>query len=152
MSKLKSLFIIVLLSKIAASVYAFYLGFSLIAQPLTSFSVLWHDPIWRWSFTLPLGFMLIYVFFGWLLVRKATKKERASFADSCYYLGFLFTIASIIIALTSIRDDGFSVAEIAIRFAAAMLTTFIGMAIRLFMITFGKRRITTLLFGPKGRT
>ena len=133
---LKYLFLIVLGLKIGASLYAFQLGFTQTAQPLTQFSVLLSDPIWLWSFSIPFLFMLTYVIVGWLLVRGNSRKDLFSYTDGCYYLGFLFTIASIIIALASIQDENFFVSELAIRFAAAMLTTFVGMAVRLYIITF----------------
>lgn len=149
---LKSLFIIVLLGKIISSLYSFALGFEHTASPLNGFGVLWSDPIWLWSFTIPFFFMMIYVITGGIYVQNQPQKVLFSYADSCYYLGFLFTIASIIIALTSIRNDAFSVSELAIRFAAAMLTTFVGMAVRLFIFTFDSSHPRLKVFTGNGGT
>lgn len=146
---LKYLFLLVLGLKIGASLYAFKLGFTQTAQPLTKFSVLLDDPIWLWSFSLPFLLMLAYVIAGWLMVRGKSRKELFSYADGCYYLGFLFTIASIIIALASIQDENFFVSELAIRFAAAMLTTFVGMAVRLYIITFDAHPQASLTYITK---
>ena len=151
---LKILFIVVLCIKIAASLYAFRLGFDQNAEPLNSFSTLLSDPIWLWSFSIPLFFMLLYVVVGWLFVRKKPQNQLFAYANSCYYLGFLFTVASIIIALTCIRDENFYVSEVAIRFAAAMLTTFIGMAVRLVIVTFhtDNRKLQLLSTNPVSST
>jgi archaellum component FlaC len=83
------------------------------------------------GFVLPLLVMLIYWAIG-LRVRDKwnTQLTLAKFADSVYYLGFLFTVASIIICLLDINSIGDSLNGMAIRFGAAMVSTAIGMLAR----------------------
>lgn len=133
-------FSITLAAKIGSVVIAFWMernGASGIYQNFGSFI---NNPIWLWGFTLPFVFMLIYCGVGYLKVKGRNRGELQAYGDSCYYLGFLFTIASIILALTGISEEEFLVSNIALRFAAAMVTTLIGMAIRILIVTFATRK------------
>ena len=57
-------------------------------------------------------------------------------ADSCYYLGFIFTITSITIALTELPYLQERLADIATRFGVAMFTTVLGLAVRVVIVNF----------------
>lgn len=83
------------------------------------------------GFALPLLVMLAYWGIGFHVRRKwSTQLSLAKFADSVYYLGFLFTVGSIIICLLDINSIGDSLNGMAVRFGAAMVSTAIGMLAR----------------------
>ena len=95
---------------------------------------------WTLGFWLPLAVMLAYLWHGHQQTKDKTRGERLNYGDSCYYLGFLFTVASLIIALLDIGIKGeLTVADVAIRFGAAMVTTLLGMAIRVWLVTFAEK-------------
>lgn len=98
---------------------------------------------WLFGFWLPIIAMIIYMVYGYIKTKKAPLDDQLNYGDSCYYLGFLFTIASIILALYIIgkTEGDFDPADLAIRVAAAMVTTLLGMAMRVYWVTFGKRRL-----------
>ncbi|MBF7981982.1 MULTISPECIES: hypothetical protein [Rahnella] len=114
MKKVSTYFVLAVLMKIGLSVAGLVLN----------------DPKWL-GFILPITVMLIYWVVGYQ-VRKKWDHEltKAKFADSMYYLGFLFTVASIIICLIDIARIGDSLNFMAIRFGAAMVSTAIGMFAR----------------------
>ena len=60
----------------------------------------------------------------------------AKFADSIYYLGFLFTVASIVICLIDIQSIGENLTDMAMRFGAALVSTGIGMVARTLYVGF----------------
>lgn len=97
---------------------------------------------WFFGFWLPIAVMVAYMIFGYGKTKNSTLDDQLSYGDSCYYLGFLFTIASIILSLyiIGVTKDEFNAADLAIRFAAAMVTTLLGMAIRVYLVTFAKNR------------
>lgn len=83
------------------------------------------------GFVLPLLVMLAYWAIGFRVRDKwNTQLTLAKFADSVYYLGFLFTVGSIIICLLDINSIGDSLNGMAVRFGAAMVSTAIGMLAR----------------------
>lgn len=65
-----------------------------------------------------------------------TQLTVAKFADSVYYLGFLFTVGSIIICLVDIQSIGDNLSGMAIRFGAALVSTGIGMVARTLYVGF----------------
>lgn len=110
-----------------------------------------HQP-WVLGFYIPLAVMLIYMVYGWNVTRHSPREERLSYGDSCYYLGFLFTITSIILAMADLRSETFNLQDIAIRFAAAMVTTLLGMAMRVYLVTFSgeNEKSAAKILGLKG--
>ena len=98
---------------------------------------------WIFGFWLPIAVMVLYIIFGYVRTLHSSLEERLNYGDSCYYLGFLFTIASIILSLyiIGVTEDQFSAPDLAIRFAAAMVTTLLGMSIRVCLVTFAKKKI-----------
>ncbi len=96
-----------------------------------------NQPIWL-GMVLPLIVMVLYIALGHLKREHGVSDEK--FADSCYYLGFLFTIASIILCLFDVPKmaDGAGLFEIAVRFGAAMISTLLGMAVRVYLVSFTK--------------
>ncbi|MFJ4259631.1 hypothetical protein ACIP01_22050 [Pseudomonas monteilii] len=65
-----------------------------------------------------------------------TNLTVAKFADSIYYLGFLFTVVSIIICLIDIQSIGENLTDMAMRFGAALVSTGIGMVARTLYVGF----------------
>lgn len=89
-----------------------------------------NDPLWL-GCVYPLTVMAGYWFLGFQ-VRKRWDRNltKAKFADSVYYLGFLFTVTSIIICLIDIARISDNLDSMAIRFGAAMVSTALGMLAR----------------------
>jgi len=89
-----------------------------------------NEPFWL-GFVLPLVVMCCYWFVGYRVREKwNVQLTLAKFADSVYYLGFLFTVCSIIICLLDINSIGENLNGMAVRFGAAMVSTAIGMLAR----------------------
>lgn len=91
------------------------------------------DP-WIFGLALPLTAMALYIILGFRRSDKDVSDEK--FADSCYYLGFIFTITSIIFSLFDLPQIGAKMSEIAIRFGVAMVSTVIGLAVRVYLVSF----------------
>jgi hypothetical protein len=115
--RLQKLFAVVLLLKVAASGLAWALR-----QP------------WTLGFALPIALMLTYIVLG--LNRRGDDVTDEKFADSCYYLGFVFTITSIIFALFDLPEVGTRIGDIAVRFGAAMTSTVLGLGVRVYLVSF----------------
>lgn len=89
-----------------------------------------NDPKWL-GFVFPLTVMIAYWIIGyWVRHKWDVTLTLAKFADSVYYLGFLFTVASIIICLLDINSIGDNLNGMATRFGAAMVSTALGMLAR----------------------
>lgn len=114
---IQQLFVVALVLKI---------GFSAIGWAI-------NDP-WIFGFALPLGVMMIYIIAG--LRRKKLEVSAEKFADSCYYLGFIFTITSIVFSLFDLPHIGTRMTAIAIRFGAAMVSTVLGLGVRVYLVSF----------------
>ncbi|CAL1240811.1 hypothetical protein [Candidatus Methylocalor cossyra] len=113
----QNLFLVTIVLKMAASLAAWWLG----------------SP-WLLGFAAPLGLMLGYIAVG--LRRGAAACSDEQFADSCYYLGFIFTLSSILVALLDIPALATQLGEIAVRFGAAMVSTVLGLTVRVYLVTF----------------
>ncbi|KPA98257.1 hypothetical protein [Pseudomonas asplenii] len=100
------------------------------------FSLKLNDAMW-FGFIIPITVMLVYWAVGYR-VRGLydIKLTLAKFADSIYYLGFLFTVISIIICLFDIQSIGDNLSNMATRFGAAMVSTAIGMIARTLHVGF----------------
>lgn len=83
---------------------------------------------------LPLLVMLAYIGFGYYRRDNSVSDEK--FADSCYYLGFIFTIASIIASLFDLHNIGSGLGDVAARFGAAMISTCLGVIVRVVLVSF----------------
>lgn len=116
---IQKLFAITLVLKVGAS----FLGWKL------------RDP-WILGFTAPLLFMCAYIVLGYY--RRDNEVTDEKFADTCYYLGFLFTITSIIFSLFDLPHIGAKIQDIAVRFGAAMVSTVLGLAVRVYLVSFKK--------------
>lgn len=83
---------------------------------------------------LPLIVMSIYIWLG--ATRRDNVVSDEKFADSCYYLGFIFTIASIIASLFDLHNINTGLGDIAARFGAAMFSTCLGVIVRVILVSF----------------
>lgn len=93
------------------------------------------DP-WVLGFTVPLLIMCAYIGIG--SFRHDNEVTDEKFADSCYYLGFIFTITSIIISLFDLQHIGTRIQDIGVRFGAAMVSTVLGLGVRVYLVSFKK--------------
>ena len=118
--RLQNLFLVVVAAKVVLSFLAWYLN----------------SP-WLLGFTLPLILMSLYIAVGFLR-DKSTDISDERFGDSCYYLGFIFTISSIAASLLDVPllDQQGKLKDIAVRFGAAMVSTFLGFMVRAFVAGF----------------
>ena len=117
--RVQKLFVVALVLKVGASI----LGWRL------------QDP-WVWGFTVPLFIMCAYIGIG--SFRRDNEVTDEKFADSCYYLGFIFTITSIIISLFDLQHIGTRIQDIGVRFGAAMVSTVLGLGVRVYLVSFKK--------------
>jgi hypothetical protein len=91
---------------------------------------------WSFGFFLPLAVMGTYIIVG--LKRHDSDVSDEKFADTCYYLGFIFTITSIIFSLFDLPNIGDRIQDIAVRFGAAMVSTVLGLSVRVYLVSFKK--------------
>ena len=96
-----------------------------------------NDP-WILGFAIPIFIMIGYMVIGYHAREDDVSSEK--FADSCYYIGFIFTMTSIILSLFDLPNlgSGDSLRNIAIRFATAMVSTVLGMGVRVYLVSFRK--------------
>lgn len=116
---LRKLFLITITCKILASLLAWQL----------------RSP-WILGFTVPLAFMAVYIVLGFR--RQVGNVSDEKFGDSCYFLGFIFTITSIAFSLFDIPhlDQAGRLTEVAVRFGAAMISTVAGFIVRVYLVGF----------------
>lgn len=119
----KKLFAIAVSIKVLSGILAFALG-------LKSANALF----WILTFALPLVTMAAYIYAGYHRADRSLTDEK--FADSCYYMGFIFTIASIVISLFDLPSIRTNFNEIAVRFGAAMVSTLLGLIVRVYLVNF----------------
>jgi hypothetical protein len=93
------------------------------------------DP-WILGLAVPLIVMSAYIVLGYF--RRDDEVTDEKFADTCYYLGFIFTISSIIFCLFDLPSIGTEIQNIAVRFGAAMVSTVLGLAVRVYLVSFKK--------------
>jgi hypothetical protein len=115
--RVQKLFLVVLVLKVLSSGLAWYFGYP-----------------WSLGFWIPLGLMSTYIVLG--LKRHDSDVTDEKFADTCYYLGFIFTITSIIFSLFDLPNIGTRIQDIAVRFGAAMVSTVLGLGVRVYLVSF----------------
>ena len=115
--RVQKLFLIVLSLKVFSSGLGWYFGFP-----------------WSLGFWIPLALMSMYIMLG--LKRHDYDVTDEKFADTCYYLGFIFTITSIIFSLFDLPQIGTKIQDIAVRFGAAMVSTVLGLGVRVYLVSF----------------
>lgn len=67
---------------------------------------------------------------------KSIPTVRGVFADSVYYLGFLFTFVALVVAMMELTKEGFEIRAIVGSMGPALITTVIGMAFRIYFTQF----------------
>ena len=117
--RVQKLFLIVLILKVGSSALGWYLQ-----RP------------WSLGLVVPIVLMGGYILLGYF--RRDTDVTDEKFADTCYYLGFIFTITSIIFCLLDLPSIGTRIQDIAVRFGAAMISTVLGLAVRVYLVSFKK--------------
>jgi hypothetical protein len=117
--RVQKLFVIVLALKIASSGAGWLLGMP-----------------WSLGFAIPLALMTLSIVLG--LRRRDDDVGDEKFADTCYYIGFIFTITSIVFALFDLPSIGTEIGNIAVRFGAAMVSTVLGLGVRVYLVSFGR--------------
>ena len=81
----------------------------------------------------PIGLMILYIAFGRYTYRGKFITEQ--FADSCYYLGFLFTLIALTVSLFSIKEN-YNSSTLIWNFALALFTTIIGLGYKVYLSNF----------------
>ena len=115
--QVQKLFVVALILKVTSAFFGWYLQMP-----------------WSLGFALPLLVMVAYIVLGYF--RKDTDVSDEKFADTCYYLGFIFTITSIIFSLFDLPNIGTRIQDIAVRFGAAMVSTVLGLGVRVYLVSF----------------
>jgi methyl-accepting chemotaxis protein len=115
--RIQSLFLVVVILKVSSSALGWW----------------WQMP-WSLGLIVPLSIMAIYIATG--IFRRDREVTDEKFADSCYYLGFIFTVTSIIFSLFDLPSIGTRIQDIAVRFGAAMISTVFGLAVRVYLVSF----------------
>ncbi|MGF6924314.1 hypothetical protein [Paraburkholderia sp. 40] len=91
------------------------------------------DP-WFFGLVIPITIMGLYIVIGWKRIDSTVSDEK--FADSCYYIGFIFTITSIIFSLLDLPNIGTRMSLISVRFGTAMISTVLGLMVRVYWVSF----------------
>jgi hypothetical protein len=84
----------------------------------------------------PIAMGSVLVYFGLGLTLNPSEKNSEKFADSLYYMGFILTIWALIFSLQPWRETttGLTSAEILPLFGVALVSTALGMTLRIFLI------------------
>lgn len=115
--RVQKLFLVAVILKVTSAFFGWYLQMQ-----------------WSLGFALPLVVMAVYIALG--VKRQDRDVTDEKFADSCYYLGFIFTITSIVFSLFDLPSIGERIQEIAVRFGAAMISTVAGLIVRVYLVSF----------------
>ena len=84
----------------------------------------------------PVLCMLAYSSLGFIEEKNETLIEQ--FADSIYYLGFLLTLVALIVSLAILNENEYSLEGVGGRFGIALITTVLGLFIRIILTNFRK--------------
>ncbi len=88
----------------------------------------------RWiTIGVPIVVMFAYIAIGRSYLVHGI--SRTQYADSIYYLGFLFTLVSITAAIIDVGPEG-DVSQIVNRFGVKLITTLIGLGVRVYLVNF----------------
>jgi hypothetical protein len=111
---------------------------ALILKIISSAASLLLGSPWILGLIVPITVMIAYMVIGQYCRTSDVSQEK--FADSCYYMGFIFTITSIIVSLFDLPNlnAGDGMRNIALRFGAAMVSTVLGMGVRVYQVGFRK--------------
>ena len=88
------------------------------------------------KFVFPLGIMLFYLF--WFFRRNETESHQYAFADSFYYMGFIYTLVALLGSFLSGVLQGGSLDTNALigNLGIALSTTIFGLGVRVYIVSF----------------
>ena len=86
--------------------------------------------------TVPVIIMFLYIFIG--RIRRGADVALSQFADSVYYLGFLFTLAALTASLVTHVLTELDPTSLTSSFGLALVTTIIGLSARVVLTSFGE--------------
>lgn len=117
-SEIKNIFIVAFILGAGLSLYGAYSGLYLI--------------------TVSLSILIMVVYFFTSLYLNTIKKQISveQLANSNYYLGFMFTLVSILVSLTSIISNSYNIDNIVSNFGVSIVTTIIGLLARIYLANF----------------
>ena len=93
-----------------------------------------HEQVY-FAFFIPIAIMIIYFFLG--VQKSDINRVSDQFADSIYYLGFLYTLVALSVSLYAIHEKNYTLSEGLIsRFGLALATTIIGLSFRIYIVNF----------------
>lgn len=121
--------------KIGINVQRLFITTILLKIGLSFLGWRFQDP-WVLGTAGPLAVMSAYIVIG--IHRQDSDLSDEKFADTCYYLGFIFTITSIIFSLFDLPNIGTRIQDISVRFGAAMVSTVFGLTVRVILVSFKK--------------
>jgi len=117
-SEIKNVFVVAFILGACLSLYGAYSGLYLIT---VSLSIL----------------IMVGYFFTTLYLNKLKKQiSIEQLANSNYYLGFMFTLVSILVSLTSIISNSYDLDNIISNFGVSIVTTIIGLLARIYLANF----------------
>ena len=82
----------------------------------------------------PVLILLVYSSLG--LVEEKDETLIEQYADSIYFVGFLFTLVALIVSLLVLSEENYSLEGVGSRFGIALITTIIGLFLRIFLTNF----------------
>lgn len=117
-SEIKNVFIVAFILGACLSLYGAYSGLYLI--------------------TVSLSVLIMVVYFFTTLYLNTIKKQISveQLANSNYYLGFMFTLVSILVSLTSVISNSYNIDNIVSNFGVSLVTTIIGLLARIYLANF----------------
>lgn len=88
--------------------------------------------------TIILSILIMLIYFFTTLYLNTTKRQISmeQLADSNYYLGFMFTLISILISLIGTVSNSYDIDNIINNFAVSMITTLMGLLARVYLANF----------------
>ena len=87
------------------------------------------------TLVIPLACITAYLALG--IAEDRNNVSNAQFADSLYYLGFLFTLIALTISLMALGfEEGYEISDLVARFGLALMTTVVGLGVRIYLTNF----------------
>lgn len=122
-SRLRGAFVLALLAGTLGIAFGWFV------EKLGSYALSWIP-----TMMVPLAAMFGYVYAAYRTDPDDLATE--AFADSVYYLGFLFTLIALTFSLLTITEGGVDTRGLVYRFGAALVTTVVGLSVRIYLVNF----------------
>lgn len=84
--------------------------------------------------------MLIYFFLTLYINTTNRQISMEQLANSNYYLGFMFTLMSILVSLIGIVSNTYDIDNIVNNFGIALITTIVGLLARIYLASFYQQK------------